>query len=67
MDTAIRKKRLVEGTEESVSEDNNMAQCNKLCGSKTCFCPDEVKTDNLNNCSVLNENVAVVCQKNNRI
>ena len=61
--TAIRRGQLVGVTEESGLGENNMAQCNELCSSNTCFSSEEVKTDNLVNCSVRDENIAAVCQE----
>ena len=61
--TGIRRSQLVGGTEESGLGQNNMAQCNELCSSNACFSSEEVKTDNLVNCSVRDENIAVVCQE----
>ena len=42
---------------------DNMVQYKELCRISTCFSSSEVKADNLDNCSVLNENIAVVCQE----
>lgn len=64
IDTAIRKNRLVAVTEATVLGDNaanNMVQYNELCSINTCFSSNEVRGDNLGNCSVLNQNIAVIC------
>lgn len=38
-----------------------MVQYNELCSINTCFSSNEVRGDNLGNCSVLNQNIAVIC------
>ena len=66
MDTAIRRNRIAGVTEPTVLGENiadDMVQYNELCSINTCFSSNEVKADNLDSCSVLNKNIAVVCQE----
>ena len=66
MDTAIGRNQPVRVNDETMLGENiknEMMQYNELCTLNTCFTSTEVKADNLDNSSVLNKNIAVVCHK----
>ena len=66
MDTAIGRNQPVGVNEETTLGDNitnELMQYNELCILNTCFSSSEVEADNLDNSSVLNENIAVICQE----
>ena len=65
-DTAIGRNQHVGVSEETIFGEiitNEMMQYNELCTLNTCFSSTEVEADNLDNSSVLNENIAVVCEE----
>ena len=66
MDTAVERNQPVGVNEETTLGDNitnEMMRYNELCTLNTCFSSTEVEADNLDNSSVLNENIAVICQE----
>lgn len=66
MDTAIGRNQPVGVNEETTLGENvtdEMMQYNELCILNTCFSSSGVEADNLDNSSVLNENIAVICQE----
>ena len=66
MGTAIGRNQPVGVNEETILGENitdDIIQYNELCTLNTCFCSTEVEADNLDNSSILNENIAVVCQE----
>lgn len=66
MDTAIGRNQPVGVNEETISGENianDMMQYNQLCTLNTCFTSTDVEADTLDNFSVLNENIAVICQE----
>ena len=66
MDTAVERNQPVAVNEETTLGDNitnEMMRYNELCTLNTCFSSTEVEADNLDNSSVLNENIAVICQE----
>ena len=66
MDTAVERNQPVGVNEETTLGDNitnEVMRHNELCTLNTCFSSTEVEADNLDNSSVLNENIAVICQE----
>ena len=66
MDTAIGRNQPAGVNEETTLGENvtdEMMQYNELCILNTCFSSSGVEADNLDNSSVLNENIAVICQE----
>ena len=66
MGTAAGRNQPVGVNEETILGENitdDIIQYNELFTLNTCFSSTEVEADNLDNFSILNENIAVVCQE----